>query len=97
METAKTYLKETKKSGSAKYIFQAGQILDSNPGSWWNNPIKLVYIVPDKTSFNTKKTKIDPERKIRVISIEDIKEKLDPNEYEDWLKSILDNITWSQS
>ena len=93
------YLRKTQKSGSAKYLFQAGQILDSNPGNWWENEVQLVYIVPDAGSIQGKIDTIPTEMKvdIKVISIEEIIEKLtDQNEYDKMLNSILNEIFGSK-
>ncbi len=84
------YLKKSKRTGSAKYIFQAGQILDSldsNSKSWWDKDVQLIYIVPDVHIIDGEKEKILEEKDkteysdyIKVISIEDIKKELEsPN------------------
>lgn len=93
---AQQYLKKTKKTGSAKYLFQAGQILDSSPESWWDKKVQLIYIVPDTVTFKTKLAKVKDESKlnmVNVISIEDIRDQLNDNvEYEKMLKKILKEI-----
>ncbi len=94
------YLKNSGKTGSAKYIFQAGQILDSDPEIWWGKPVRLVYIVPNekdfreklKRSFNNINTTVNI-KAIEVIEIKDIRKQLDDsNEYEKMLRSILEDI-----
>lgn len=105
-QKAMRYLKKYKKTGSQKYLYQAGQILDSKPGEWWDKSVRLVYIVPDEGTIK-KKIKTNLERlhleehedDIKIISIEKITKELksqngsDPeNEYDAMLISILEDI-----
>ena len=57
------YLKRKAVTGSGKYLFQAGQIIDAKPDSWLDKTVGLIYIVPSRSSFENLLVKVAGEAK----------------------------------